>query len=67
MIKKRKIEKSEDRKIEKSEGWKIEKSEKIGKLTSQRISKSGTNHEANERPKGESVAVDDLKAEFVRR
>ena len=59
MIKNRKIEnrKIGNRKIEnrkKSENWK--------KSENRKISKSGPNHGANERPKGEPVAVGDLKA-----
>ena len=58
-LKNRKIEnrkfenRKESEKIEKSKkkNWKIEN-----------FSKSGPNHGANERPKGEPVAVGDLKA-----
>ena len=54
--------KSENRKSEK-----IDKSEKVKrteKWENRNISKSGLNHGANERPKGEPVAVGDLKASY---
>ena len=35
---------------------------KIWKIDNRKISKSGHNHRANEHPKGEPVAVGDLKA-----
>ena len=38
--------------------------QKIGKIQNWGISKSGPNQGANERPKGEPVAVGDLKASW---
>ena len=37
----------------------------IGKIQNRKISNFGPNHGANERPKGEQVAVGDLKGEFL--
>ena len=59
MIRNRKIENRKSKK-------KIGNNGKIGKKSekweNRNISKSGSNHSANERPKGEPVAVGDLQA-----